>query len=361
LSSDFANSDIVIDWNLLSRFHDIVDLSEYSGTFLLIDSNVAGLYEQKIERIFGHIIADSKSSTLDTVETEDKLAVIERIAEKMVSVGSDRNSVLIAIGGDSIINPGAIAGSLYLGGIDFILIPTTLVSQAYGAIGNDWGIGIGGTANALGIYSPPARVLVDLSFLDTLSRSQINDGMAELVQIALIADSGLFDKLESIGYSFMGVDDKIKHEIISRAIGIRLALQSRQKSKTKAVLYLNSWHVLSQSLRDMVGKSAIARGQSMALAIMIIAEVSEKRIHLKAGDKSRIIDCAKVLLGGFDKPLPDLRDLWIRFGKMNKFYSGQSRLILVDSIGSAKFGDIEPADFRAACESVENEILKITI
>lgn len=129
-------------------------------------------------------------------EMHKTLRTCERIWGEMLRAGADRNALLINLGGGVIGDMGGFCAATYKRGIDFIQVPTTLLSQVDASIGGKLGIDFGGIKNSVGVFRNPLAVCIDPTFLNTLPERELRSGFAEVIKHALIADAGQWKELQ---------------------------------------------------------------------------------------------------------------------------------------------------------------------
>jgi 3-dehydroquinate synthase len=355
VKTEITNSDIMVGRDLFSSLKDIIDITFYSSSFLLTDNNIFTVYSDKIGRIFGEEMESGRYLSLPAGEKSKSLQFVGRIGEKMLLSGLDRRSVLIALGGGVITDIGGLAASMYMRGIDFINVPTTLVGQIDASLGGKCGVNLESAKNIMGLFSLPRKVIIDTGFLDTLTEQQISDGMVELLKIAAVADSDLFSRLESISCDLEGVNDSIKLELIERAARLKLAVVDKDFRENGYRMILNFGHTTGHAIEACAGYGKFSHGQAVAVGILVAAELSDIICRLAAGSKGRLKNAVKSLLDKTNTSAIGGDELWnaIQFDKKKDL--GEVRFTLLKNLGKPQMKTVMKDQFLAAYDTVCKE------
>ncbi len=159
--------------------------------FVVADENVYKLYPDFFEKYF----SDTEIFVLSSGEEYKNFQSLYAILEQMTSVGLHRSSRLFAVGGGVVGDIGGLAAALYMRGISYVQIPTTLLSQVDSSVGGKTAVDLGGVKNIVGAFYQPCEVLVDPTFLQTLPKREIKCGVGEIVKYAAL-NADIFDLLE---------------------------------------------------------------------------------------------------------------------------------------------------------------------
>ena len=160
--------------------------------FVLTDSNVYSLYADWFQYYF----SGTEIFVLPAGEESKTFQSLQSILEKMAGAGMRRNTCLFAVGGGVIGDIGGLAAALYMRGISYVQIPTTLLAQVDSGVGGKTAVDLGGVKNIVGAFYQPCKVLIDPAFLDTLPDREIKCGLGEIVKYAAL-DGEIFDLLEN--------------------------------------------------------------------------------------------------------------------------------------------------------------------
>ena len=159
---------------------------------VLTDGNVFRLYEPWLKKYF----AAEEIVQIEAVESNKEFSMLQGILTQMLALGLTRNSRLFAVGGGVIGDMGGLAAALYMRGISYVQIPTTLLAQVDSGVGGKTAVNLDGVKNVVGAFYQPDEVLVSPEFLRTLSASEIKCGLGEIVKYAMLNEE-IFDAIEN--------------------------------------------------------------------------------------------------------------------------------------------------------------------
>ncbi len=198
----------------LSGLADVSNFLQDVNCHYIVDSNIATLYESSLKNVLNDAIL---------IEAREESKSIERIIpvfNALIQRGVRRDHKLIAIGGGIIQDITCFISSVYLRGVSWTYIPTTLLSQADSCIGSKSSINVGGAKNILGTFNPPSEVLVCTEFLNTLSKREIRSGVGEILKVHAIHSKDTFADLAR-DYESLLVDMRILQKYICRSLEIK--------------------------------------------------------------------------------------------------------------------------------------------
>ncbi len=182
--------------NIWGELENWLQAQSYSRYIILVDENTRAycwpLLQQKVNLPNPQIIE------IRSGEQHKNIHTCTYIWKQLMDEKADRNALFINLGGGVIGDMGGFCAATYKRGIDFIQIPTTLLAQVDSSIGGKLGIDFGDVKNSVGLFTNPQKVFISPEFLETLPEREIRSGLAEIVKHSLIADSELWQKLQSI-------------------------------------------------------------------------------------------------------------------------------------------------------------------
>ncbi len=166
-------------------------LTQGQKNFVVTDSNVYALYTDWFEKYF----LNTELFVLPAGEENKNFHSLYAILEKMTAAGLHRSSKLFAVGGGVVGDIGGLAAALYMRGISYAQIPTTLLAQVDSSVGGKTAVDLGGVKNVVGAFYQPTEVLVDPTFLKTLPAREIKSGVGEIIKYCAL-NGDIFDKIE---------------------------------------------------------------------------------------------------------------------------------------------------------------------
>ena len=183
----------------------------------------------------------------------------------------DRNSLLINLGGGVIGDMGGFCASTYKRGIDFIQIPTTLLAMVDASVGGKLGVDFGELKNQIGLFKNPKTVIVNPDFLDTLEKTQLKSGFAEVVKHALIADKNLWNKLSSTPF-----ENLVWEEIIAISVQIKNKIVREDPWENGERKKLNFGHTFGHAIESyyLEKGTPILHGEAVFMGIILETDLS---------------------------------------------------------------------------------------
>lgn len=247
---------------------------------IVSDDNVAPLHlnglVEKLENsynCFTHILKNGE-------EHKNIDAVLGIIAELQKNE-FDRDDAIIALGGGIVGDISAFSASIYMRGIDFINIPTTLLSQVDSSVGGKTGVDFGGAKNIIGSFYQPVLVICDTDYLKTLPENIFSDGCAEVIKYAFINDKGLLDIIED------GIQKNID-EVVYRCVSDKNAVVSDDEFDRGLRGLLNFGHTIGHAVESL-SSYKISHGSAVSIGMRIVTEGFEKCGICQKGVFDRIV------------------------------------------------------------------------
>lgn len=248
--------------------------------FVLTDSNVYALYKDWFETYF----PQTEIFILPAGEENKNFQSLCSILEKMTGAGMHRTSRLFAVGGGVIGDIGGLAAALYMRGISYVQIPTTLLAQVDSSVGGKTAVDMNGVKNAVGAFYQPCEVLIDPTFLRTLPDREIKCGLGEIVKYAAL-NGEIFDLLEN---RTGGWNDLVFLEtLIVACVEYKARVVERDEKETGERRSLNVGHTTGHAIELTSG---LSHGESVLYGMLL-----ETRIAMNAGICEK--EYAKRLLG----------------------------------------------------------------
>ena len=219
--------------------------------------------------------------TISPGEANKNLDGCTKIWKEMTEIGLDRKSLMINLGGGVIGDMGGFCASVFKRGIEFINLPTTLLSQVDASIGGKLGIDFLTLKNHLGVFKEPLQTIVNSEFLNTLPERELRSGFAEIIKHGLIADKEFFNKIIERGYDRKSLDEIILHSI---KVKYRITLQDPHEKGLRKVL--NFGHTVGHALESYYLESSekLYHGEAIAIGIICEAYISYMKELLNSED-----------------------------------------------------------------------------
>ena len=248
----------------------------------------------------------------------------------LIDFGADRNSLLINVGGGVITDMGGFAASTFKRGIDFVQVPTTLLSQVDASVGGKTGIDMDHLKNIIGTFAQPKAVFIDTNLLKTLPQRQLVSGFAEMLKHGLIADRNYFYLLKEA--SPENIDPALIHHSIK--IKNKVVLQDPEEKGLRKIL--NFGHTIGHAVESFSLQNdqiALTHGEAIAIGMICEAFLSTQKTGLSDVDLQEIVTTFKTFYEKHtikEASVPDLIEL-MKSDKKNA--SGQINCSLLTQIG----------------------------
>jgi len=247
--------DILIESGLLSHVNKW--LNPEDKYVIITDDNIPKQYIHTIQQQLPYTL----TIEIPHGESSKSLETVDTIIHKMLENGITRSSKVIALGGGVVGDIAGFVASIYMRGIDFIQIPTTLLSQVDSSVGGKVGVNTPVMKNAIGSFLQPKVVLIDPNTLQTLTKRQFNSGMAEVIKYGLIASKPLFkDILET------DVSSNIE-SIIASCVSIKRDIVLEDERDTGKRQLLNYGHTIGHAL-EQYSNYALLHGEAVAIGMV---------------------------------------------------------------------------------------------
>jgi 3-dehydroquinate synthase len=303
---------------------------------IITDNNVGPLFARRVKRSLTSAGFQPILITIRAGEKSKALKQAAAICEQMIAAGLDRQSFVIGLGGGVVGDISGFVAAIYHRGIPHVQIPTTLLAMADSSIGGKTGVDTRVGKNLIGAFHHPSLVIDDVDVLKTLPRRQFNQGFAEIIKHAMIADPKMFKQLQSWEARSPRRPLALQ-QLICRNIKIKskiVAKDERDRTGERAVL--NFGHSVGHAIERAGNYRKFLHGEALSLGIVAACAVSIKRAGLSPGQRDAVID----LLRRFDLPTRLPKNLprekifkALKFDK--KFEAGKIRFVVTPRIGAA--------------------------
>ena len=225
-------------------------------------------------------------------EATKSVSELERLLEAVLEGGAERSLTILALGGGVVGDLAGFAAAVLLRGLDFIQVPTTLLSQVDSSVGGKTGVNSAFGKNLIGAFHQPRRVLIDAAVLQTLPSRELRSGYAELVKHAFIRDPLLFEWLEQHGAEVLrGNDPGLMVEAIGRSVAVKAAIVAADERETDDQrALLNFGHTFAHAYEKLTGYGdRLLHGEAVALGIAHAYALSVRLGRCPADDAGRAV------------------------------------------------------------------------
>ena len=260
---------------------------------------------------------------------------INQIYDALMAEHFNRDVTLIALGGGVVGDMTGFAAASFMRGVNFIQIPTTLLSQVDSSVGGKTGINHAQGKNMIGAFWQPQMVLADMSTLKTLPARELSAGLAEVIKYALIMDEGFLTWLEDNLPAMMALDLAVLGEAVKRCCQYKADIVAQDERESGVRALLNFGHTFGHVIETHQGYGNWLHGEAVAAGMVQAAELSQKLGWLSAEEVARIKHILTLANLPITPPSIDVKTALDLMGHDKKVKHGQIRLILLKSLGKA--------------------------
>ncbi len=328
--------DIMIGSGTLSAIGDRMAKFGFSPTVTVISNpTVFGLYGEYVMRSLNDAGFNCVSSLVPDGEEYKDYFWAYHILTDLLKNRLDRNCCIVALGGGVIGDITGFCASLYMRGIHFIQVPTTLLAQVDSSVGGKTGVNHPAGKNMIGTFYQPRLVWTDVSTLATLPKSELLSGIAEIIKYGVIWDAGLFDVLEKKRDAILGLDRAVISYVIERSCQIKAEVVSKDEREAGLRAVLNYGHTIGHAVETETGYSKYLHGEAVAMGMCLAARLSAELGIMEASHADRIksVVCAYGLPAELPKDVNGDKLLSL-ISMDKKAVAGEMRFILPKAIGS---------------------------
>ena len=344
------------------HFYDVLigdGLLEDVGLFVrrkLHGQRCALVADEQVAPLFADVVLESLRGSsfhaeliaIPAGEQTKSMAQAATLCEKLSTLSLDRTSFLLSLGGGVIGDLAGFVASIYLRGIPYVSIPTTLLAQIDSCIGGKTGVNSSAGKNSIGAFHHPALVIADTDTLRSLPDRIWHEGFAEAIKHGIIRDAELFDSLAT-------VERDHPEAFIERNIAIKAAIVAEdERERTDVRSLLNFGHTVGHAIEYAAGYGNMLHGEAISLGIVAAAQISVQRAGLSLGEAQRI----KAALEARQLPVtlpPEFprKKILAALPRDKKFENGRVRFVVAHAIGRASVADnVTMEDLRKAVEEL---------
>ncbi|MBD2608475.1 sedoheptulose 7-phosphate cyclase [Scytonema hofmannii FACHB-248] len=320
--------------------------AKFGRCLTVIDANVNELYGEQIKSYFRHYDIDLTLFPIIITEPAKTLATFEKIVDAFSDFGLVRKEPVLVVGGGLITDVAGFACAAYRRKSNYIRIPTTLIGLIDAGVAIKVAVNHRKLKNRLGAYHAPLKVILDFSFLKTLPTTQVRNGMAELVKIAVVANSEVFELLYEYGEELLSTHfghvngtpelKEIAHKVNYEAIKTMLELETPNLHEIDLDRVIAYGHTWSPTL-ELAPHVPLFHGQAVNIDMAFSATIAQKRGYITTQDHERILSMMSRLGLALDHPMLDSELVWNATESISLTRDGLQRAAMPCPIGSCFF------------------------
>lgn len=363
LTAGSSSYDITVGRDLVATLH--ARLQKLAGgrpyrPFLITSPNIWKLWSEKVRASF----PEAESPTvlfLPAGEKHKRMAAVEALAEQLADAGADRDSLLIAFGGGVVGDITGFLAAIYMRGIPYVQLPTTLLAQVDSSVGGKTGVNLAAGKNLVGSFHHPRAVIADIDLLDTLPPAELRAGLQEAIKAGIIRDAKLFRLLEQKQPETLSGDPGILAKIIAASIQVKSDVVSQDEKEADLRMILNFGHTLGHAIEAATGYKKLLHGEAVAWGSIAALHLGMARKSISQEDFARAANL--ILAYG---PLPRFRTsakaLVDLTAADKKTRSGRRAFVLPVAIGKVEVVyDVTDEELLLAAQAMLDDMKRLTI
>lgn len=286
----FAAYDVVVGRGLLAEAGARIAPIAKGRTVIVTDETVAAIHGAALQASLEAAGVRSEIVAVPAGEASKSFAELERLMDRLLAAGLDRKDVVTTLGGGVVGDLAGLAAALYMRGIDFVQIPTTLLAQVDSSVGGKTAIDTPRGKNLVGAFHQPRLVLADIDVLATLPEVQLRSGWAEVLKHGLICDAAFFDWLAGQGAEGVRGDPTALERAVVRSVEIKSAIVGEDEKEAGRRALLNLGHTFGHAIEAELGfeEAALAHGEAVALGCCMAFRFSAEQGLCPAADADRV-------------------------------------------------------------------------
>ena len=305
------------------------------GRQVMIVSNtvVAPLYLARYVDVLQSVGKSVAQCILPDGESYKTLASVNLIFDALMQQRFNRDCLVLALGGGVVGDMAGFAAASFQRGVDFIQVPTTLLSQVDSSVGGKTGVNHPLGKNMIGAFKQPKLVLADMSLLSTLPDRELSAGLAEVIKYALIGDLEFLDWLEVHIDALVARDPVLLAEAVFRSCQHKARIVVADEHEQGERALLNLGHTFGHAIESFMGYGVWLHGEAVAVGMLMAADFSARLGWISNTDVTRI---RKLLVAAkLPVTVPEIGcDAFLSLmGQDKKVLDGQLRLVLLKKIG----------------------------
>jgi len=266
--------------------------------------------------------------TLPDGEEYKNIQSVEYALDRLFDAKFDRNSTLIAFGGGVIGDMTGFIASIFLRGIKFIQIPTTLLAMVDSSVGGKTGINNKYGKNLIGSFYQPEAVYIDTYFLTTLEKREFSAGMAEIIKMAVMFDKEFFENIKN--------EKLTLEEMIKRAVELKAEVVNKDEKEKGIRSVLNYGHTFGHVIENLTNYKTYLHGEAVAIGMVMANELSKELGFLSENEAKEIKEILKKYNLPTDFKIKDKEDFFNHFFLDKKTMDNKIKFIIPQTIGKYK-------------------------
>lgn len=267
-----------VDYYFNGSIKQLNEIADINNSFIITDEHIFKTHADKLK--------GWNTIVLKPGEVYKIQATVDSVIEQLIEMGANRKSTLIGVGGGVITDITGYIASVYMRGIKFGFVPTTILAMVDASIGGKNGIDVGVYKNMVGTIRQPAFLLYDLELLQSLPLKEWENGFAEVIKHACIKDAAMFQELEQHSISYYQTNTEALSKLIERNCLIKTKVVQEDEFEKADRKLLNFGHTLGHAIEN---NYQLMHGHAVSIGMVAAAKISEEINNFYSVDKERLI------------------------------------------------------------------------
>lgn len=311
---------------------------------IVTDENVAALYAGSLSDELTRAGVQHRVLTVKPGEGSKSMDTLARLLSDFAAGSFTRTDVIVALGGGIVGDLAGFAASVYLRGVKYVQVPTTLLAQIDSAVGGKTAVNLPEGKNLVGAFYHPNFVCADTGVLRTLPEDVFADGMAELIKYALIRDKDMFEQLEQ--GPMVKADSSELESLVARCVSIKRDVVAADERDIGERMVLNFGHTIGHGIERLCAhrKLPMSHGKAVAMGMAAITQAGERLGLTEQGTAARVVTVLRKYglphdIGGYDRA-----ELLRGMSVDKKNFAAALNLVLIAQPGKSFLHRIDPND-----------------
>lgn len=325
---------ILVGTGLLDRLADYLPACVGKQIMVVTNTTVAPLYLERIKTALGNrrvnVVVLPDGEQFKTLET------LDLVFSGLLQQRHNRNTTLVALGGGVVGDMTGFAAACYQRGVEFLQVPTTLLSQVDSSVGGKTGVNHALGKNMIGAFHQPRAVYIDITTLDTLPPREFAAGLAEVIKYGLIHDVGFFGWLETRWDALLARDANDLTAAIRRSCEIKAEIVGKDERESSLRAILNLGHTFGHAIETAQGYGAWLHGEAVAAGMVMAVDLSVRSGWLERSVSDRLVAMLQRARLPVQGPAGMTVDEYLNLMAVDKkVLDGGLRLVLLRGLGQA--------------------------
>jgi 3-dehydroquinate synthase len=305
--------------------------------------------------LYGGFSRPLATLTVPSGESHKRMATVESLLEQLAEGGADRDSVLLAFGGGVLGDMTGFLAAIYMRGIRYVQVPTTLLAQVDSSIGGKTGVNLAAGKNLAGAFHHPLAVYADVSTLSTLPGDELHAGLQESIKAGIIRDAELFGLLERERERVLAGDEEILADVVAASVRVKADVVNADERESGLRMILNLGHTLGHAIEAATEYKQLLHGEAVAWGMLAAIRIAASRGLITAADNDRMQNLIRAY--GPMKPFrAEAQQLVALTAKDKKNRSGARSFVLPTGIGTVTIvRDVSQGELLEAANAIVAE------